>query len=247
MAAIAVLTGLAWVYLVLDARSMEQGSMASMPGMATMAGTSMQEWTLVRFLASFTMWTIMMVGMMMPSVAPMVLLYTRVVRQRYPGNTRIPLQITLFTLAYLVCWTVFSVIATVLQQWLQASALLSPMLDSTDQSLGGTLFLLAGFYQLSPWKESCLQLCRMPAEFIARYFRPGAAGALVMGLRHGSYCIGCCWALMLLLFVGGVMNLWWVFLITLYVLLEKLPATSTILKRLATLLMLVYGAYLLIS
>ena len=126
-----------------------------------------------------------------------------------------------FAAGYLLVWTAFSLVATVLQRWLAHLLLLTPMMDASDRRFGGALLIVAGLYQFTPFKRACLQYCRSPAEFLTRHWRTGAAGGFYLGWLHGLYCLGCCWALMLLLFVGGVMNLWWIAALTVFVLLEK--------------------------
>lgn len=178
-------------------------------------------WDAEYFLLIFLMWSVMMIGMMLPSAAPVILLYGLVVRKDATVSSAVS-QIYAFAAGYLLAWTVFSLLATVTQALLSQALLLTPMMESGNTRFGAAVLIVAGAYQWSPLKQSCLTLCRSPAEFIARYWQKGRAGALRMGLRHGWICIGCCWALMLLLFFGGVMNFWWIAAITLFVLLEKI-------------------------
>ena len=168
----------------------------------------------------FAMWTVMMAGMMLPSAAPTLLLYTMVVRSH--DATHAPLRAYSFLAGYLLVWTAFSLAVTLLQLLLGARLYLSPMMQLRGQVLSGALVLLAGAYQLTPVKGSCLTTCRTPAAFLARYYRPGNRAAFSLGLRHGAWCVGCCWALMLLLFAGGVMNLVVIVALMLWVLAEKL-------------------------
>lgn len=229
--------------------SMDMAASMDMVGRARMQ-VQFQPWSLTETLLTFLMWSIMMVGMMMPSASPMVLLYARVSRHRdnQPSHRNdLTKELSLCIAGYLLVWTLFSALATALQYGLESLALLSPILVSTSHILAGALLILAGLYQLTPWKENCLRLCQMPAAFIASHYRPGAKGALKMGLQHGAYCVGCCWALMLLLFVGGVMNLWWVLLLTLYVLVEKLVRFGNVIKLSAAALLTAYGSYLLLG
>jgi len=180
----------------------------------------LQPWTVAHFAMMFAMWTIMMVGMMLPSATPTTLVYAAVARKAAREGAPVA-PVWLFVAGYLLVWTGFSLVATAAQWGLEAVALLSPMLISTSPSLGGGLLIAAGVYQLTPFKDACLEHCRSPAHFIAGHWRPGRAGALRMGVMHGMYCLGCCWVLMGLLFVGGVMNLLCIAAITLYVLVEK--------------------------
>jgi len=177
-------------------------------------------WMPVDFVFVFLMWAVMMVGMMLPSAVPMTLLYAGMVRKA--GRQSTPMAPTgAFVAGYLALWSMFSVAATVVQWGLHEAAMLSSMMVARSQVLGGALLMVAGVYQLTPWKAVCLDHCRAPAHFIAEHWRPGACGAFRLGLHHGAFCLGCCWALMGLLFVGGVMNVLWIAAITVFVFLEK--------------------------
>ena len=168
----------------------------------------------------FFMWWAMMVAMMLPSAAPMILLFATVNRkQRARADPFVPTSV--FAGAYLVTWGGFSLVAVGLQWTLQRFTWLSPMMVSTSSVLGGLLLLAAGLYQLTPIKQACLRHCRHPIIFLTSHWRRGTAGAVRMGVEHGAYCVGCCWFLMGLLFVGGVMNLYWIAGLALFVLLEK--------------------------
>jgi len=172
-------------------------------------------WTLGYAALVFVMWWIMMIAMMTPSAAPVILLFAALKRDA-GGITG------LFLSGYLLIWGGFSLAATALQWGLNRLHLLSPGMAIDGAVLAGTVLILAGFYQLTPLKDACLKQCRAPAQFLTERHRPGATGALRMGLEHGAYCLGCCWALMALLFVGGVMNLYWIVGIAGFVALEKL-------------------------
>jgi predicted metal-binding membrane protein len=209
---IAGLTALSWLYLIDMARDMQGGSMRVL---------GLHPWTPAHFGMMFAMWAIMMVGMMLPSATPATLVYSAVARKA--ERDRMPVaSVGAFVAGYLLMWTVFSLAATAAQWGLERAALLSPMMVSSSPVLGATLLVSAGIYQLTPFKETCLEHCRSPAHFIAERWRTGFLGALRMGIDHGAYCLGCCWVLMGLLFFGGVMNLLWIAAITLFVLLEKL-------------------------
>ena len=169
----------------------------------------------------FVMWVVMMVGMMLPGALPTILLFRRVIHS--DRQVRAPVARTFtFALGYVVAWAVFSVAATLLQWSLARAAFLSPMMVSASPWLGGAILITAGVYQWTPLKNVCITHCRSPLAFLVQHWRPGIPGALRLGLRHGLYCVGCCWVLMLLLFLGGVMNLLWIAAITAFVLLEKL-------------------------
>lgn len=189
-------------------------------GGAMVAMATPVDWTLGYALVMVFMWWVMMIAMMLPSAAPMVLLFAAVNRkQQEAGNRFVPTS--LFALAYLVAWAGFSVAAVALQWGLERMALLSPMLVSSSAIVGGVVLLAAGVYQLTPLKRACLKHCRSPLHFVMMHWRSGAGGAFRMGLEHGVYCVGCCWFLMGLLFFGGIMNLYWIAGIAVYVLLEK--------------------------
>jgi predicted metal-binding membrane protein len=168
----------------------------------------------------FVMWWVMMVAMMLPSAAPMVLLFAAMNRkQKESGNPFVPTA--LFASAYLIVWAGFSIAAVAVQWSLESMALLSPALVSVSVVLGGSLMLAAGIYQLTPLKQACLAHCRSPLQFILTRWRAGANGAFRMGIEHGTYCVSCCWFLMGLLFFGGIMNLYWIAGLAVFVLLEK--------------------------
>jgi predicted metal-binding membrane protein len=169
----------------------------------------------------FAMWSAMMAGMMLPSAAPAVLIYARVARSG-PAPERPVLRAYLFAAGYLVCWTAFSAAATALQLALSRAALMNPMMELATPWLSAAVLVVAGLYQWSRWKRACLERCRTPAAWIVENWRRGPLGALHMGIAHGMYCVGCCWALMLLLFAGGVMSLWVIAALSVFALVEKL-------------------------
>jgi len=206
-----LITLLAWWYLLAGA-GMDMGEMdMDMP----------MPWSGGYAVLVFFMWWIMMVAMMVPSAAPMILLFALVNRSNRAAGAP-AVSVTLFALGYLAAWGGFSLLATAAHWLLDQSGFLSPGMASKSQLLGGLLLVMAGIYQMTPWKHACLRHCRGPMDFITRYWRPGPAGALQMGLRHGALCVGCCWVVMGLLFYGGVMNLFWIVGIAVLVLLEKL-------------------------
>jgi len=211
----------------------------SMPkGMAAM---QMPTWTAGYFLMMFLMWAIMMVGMMVPSVTPTVLIYASIARKSSAEGT--PVAPTgAFVLGYIAIWIGFSGLATLAQWGLDRAALLSPMMVSRSASLGAALLIITGIYQWLPLKDKCLRQCRSPVDFITTHWQKGTMGAFRMGLSHGGYCLGCCWALMGLLFVGGVMNLLWIAGITLFVLLEKVLPLGDKGGRVMGVLMIATGA-----
>ena len=234
------LSALAWTYLVVMARQMAVGDMTLM-GMGAMTMSQMP-WSLLTFLLMFIMWSVMMVGMMVPSVAPMVLLFARVQRRKLADQAPTA-RIAAFTAGYLLIWTSFSLIATGLQWALTELRLLSPMMESTSQFLAVGILLAAGIYQLTPLKLACLKQCQSPIGFLTMHWKDGISGSLSMGIEHGMYCLGCCWLLMALLFVGGVMNLIWVAIIATFVLLEKVVPKGEIIGRVGGILLIVFAGF----
>ncbi|HEY0846359.1 MAG TPA: DUF2182 domain-containing protein [Noviherbaspirillum sp.] len=203
---------LSWAYLLTGAGTMQDMGGMSMP-------MSTWPWTAAHAAWMFAMWLVMMIAMMLPGAAPVILLYGTLSRRKNAGPSVAP---GLFALGYVLAWGGFSLAALLAQFLLEWTALLSPMMEATGTGLTGTLLIAAGLYQLTPLKRACLRHCQSPLEFLASHWRTGKIGALEMGVHHGIYCVGCCWGLMLLLFVGGLMNLLWIAGIALYVLVEKL-------------------------
>ena len=230
-AALIAVAGLAWTYLFVTAADVSRMSGA----MATMT-----PWSAVDFALMFVMGSVMMVAMMLPSAAPMVLLYAAVARRaRNKGQVLAP--VGAFACGYIAVWVLFSTVATTLQWALEQAALLSPMMTSASPAFAGTLLIGAAVYQWTPLKAACLEHCRAPIEFLSRRWRPGIGGSVAMGLEHGAYCVGCCWALMALLFVAGVMNLLWVAAIAALVLVEKLTPLGRASGRAAAVLLAAAG------
>ena len=177
-------------------------------------------WTPGYAVVMFVMWWVMMMAMMLPSASPMILLVARVSRtQKTQGGPFVPTGI--FAAGYLVAWGVFSLIAIGFQWGLEHVGLLSAMMGSTSALFGGLVLIVAGIYQCTPLKHACLRHCRNPFQFVTHHWRTGTLGALRMGIDHGAFCLACCWFLMALLFVGGIMNLYWIIGLALFVLLEK--------------------------
>ena len=244
--ALAILSVLSWVYLAVLAKDMTQGNMSLM-GMETMGAmtATMSQWSLTTFALMAMMWWVMMVGMMVPNAAPMILLFATVTRKGAAGQNP-GRRIALFTAAYLLIWGGFSLFATLAQWALTEAALLSPMMVGTNRFLTIGLLLACGAYQLSPLKQACLGKCRSPLSFLMTHWQDGDFGALKMGFAHGAYCVGCCWLLMALLFVGGVMNLFWVALIAVLVLGEKVLPRGDLIGRLGGAAMLALAAYMML-
>jgi predicted metal-binding membrane protein len=247
--ALAIITALAWADLVWLSNDMWMGGMEMTGFRMIPAGQGWMmpasaPWQPIEFVAVFVMWVVMMIGMMTPSVAPMILIYARIGRQA--GGEGRPLAASAwFVLGYLLSWTSFSLAATSAQWALERAALLTPMMESVSTILGAIVLIVAGLYQWTPFKDACLSYCQTPIGFIVRFgFRREATGALALGFRHGLYCIGCCWALMALLFVAGVMNLFWIAALAALVLVEKL-VPGRLVPRIAGIAFVASGAWLL--
>jgi predicted metal-binding membrane protein len=222
IAALVAVIALAWIWILLGAGTgMSAIGMilgADPDGMARLMAPA--EWTAGYAGVMFTMWWVMMAAMMLPSAAPILLLFARINRkERSTGRPFIPTGV--FAAGYLTAWGGFSVLATGAQWVLERLGLLSPMMATTSYWLGGAILLAAGIWQLTPIKGICLRHCRSPMGFLVQSWRPGRGGAFRMGLEHGSFCLGCCWFLMGLLFFGGIMNLFWIIGLAAFVLLEK--------------------------
>lgn len=231
-------TILSWVYLVDIARDMASG-FCDMPGMEGIYMGAVPVWNAPYFVMMVVMWAVMMVGMMLPSAAPTILLYASMHR----NAGRVPYLSTVgFVLGYLTMWTLFSVAATLAQWALDEAALLSPAMVTTSPYVGAGLLAAAGVYQLTPLKSACLSHCRGPIAFLQHHWRTGKGGAFIMGLEHGAFCLGCCWVLMALLFVGGVMNLVWIGAITGFVLFEKLLPPGKLAERVSGIVMILAAA-----
>jgi len=228
------LSGLAWLELWRHAGAMAM--QAAMPHPVP--------WRPPDLGAAALMWAVMMVAMMLPAAAPMLLLFATMQRKRRE-QAQPATPTGCFAAGYVLIWLAWSGLAAGLQWALQALLLLSPHLATTSGLLGGGLLVLAGCYQLTPWKNTCLTHCQSPLGFFLTRWREGTWGAFRMGLHHGAYCVGCCWALMGLLFVGGTMNLVWVAAIAVFVLLEKAVARGPWLSRAAGLALVGWGLYLL--
>jgi predicted metal-binding membrane protein len=210
----------------------------AMSAMATPA-----RWSLEYAGIMVSMWWVMMIAMMVPSAAPMILLYAAIARRQREKGSDALLPTGIFAWGYVAVWGSFSVIAAVLQWGFEAAGILSPMImNSTSLLFSAAILVAAGLYQLTPPKQACLRHCRGPIQFLMGHWRPGRLGAFRMGVEHGAYCLGCCWALMALLFFGGVMNLYWIAGLAVIVLMEKtIPSGDTLAKVIGGLLVL-WGA-----
>jgi predicted metal-binding membrane protein len=236
---IIVAIGLGWAWIVPMARDMYG------PMTGASAWMMRSTWDTPHLLLLWLMWAVMMAAMMLPSAVPLLLLYDGVLRRRgAPG--RAALQVYALGAGYLLVWTLFSIAATVLQRVLSGMLILNPMMEMPNRTAVGATLLLAGAYQLTPWKAACLSQCRSPLSFVMQRWREGVSGAVRMGVEHGAYCLGCCWALMLLLFAGGVMNLAVIVGLTAIVLIEKVTPLGVPISRMLGALMLATGAWFVI-
>lgn len=238
VAGLAGTSAIAWVLTVQLARG------SGMP-VASMDMASAMPSTQPPFLFVSAMWAAMMVGMMVPSATPMVLAYADWTRQDTSGNR--PTASASFLSGYVLVWLGFSVVAAIVQVALERGALLTPMGAISSPRLGATVLVLAGLFQLTPWKESCLRRCRTPVGFLIAEWRDGPRGAVVMGIRHGVYCLGCCWTLMAVLFVVGTMHLVWMAAVAGFVLVEKLAPRSLRVSYAAATCLGGWGAWTLVT
>jgi predicted metal-binding membrane protein len=201
-------------------------------------------WSTADLVLTFLMWSVMMVAMMIPSASPMILMYARMAGGK-KGDERPVVATNLFLLGYLLIWTGFSAVATLVQWVLHEAALLSQMMVTTSPIVGGIILLAAGVFQLTPLKHLCLTQCRTPMGFLITEWQAGKAGAVKMGLKHGRFCLGCCWSIVALLLVAGVMNLFWVAVIAGFVLVEKIVPQGEWLGRVAGVLLAGWGIWML--
>ncbi len=234
------IVALGWLYLVRVAASMPGMAMADMAGMAMPRADG---WSPVDVTLLFLMWVVMMAAMMTPSAAPMILTFLTVNRRRGAAGRPV-VSSWMFLLGYLVVWAAFSAVATAAQWWLHEAAALSPGMALVSPVSGGAVLLAAGIFQWTPLKRACLSHCRSPLSFVMAEWRDGTWGAFRMGLGHGVYCVGCCWILMALLFVVGVMNLLWVAAIGACVMVEKIAPHGDVAGRVAGVALLVAGVWL---
>jgi len=246
--ALGLLSGLAWSYLLWLSADMSMGGMdmtgfrmiPSGMGLMIPADTP---WRATEFAFVFAMWTVMMVGMMTPSAAPMILMYARVGRQTQAHGR--PLAATgWFATGYFLVWIAFAMLATLVQWAFERTVLLDFTMATTSTVVGGLLSVAAGSYQWTRLKDVCLTQCQKPFAFRQGGFRGDATGSLMLGIRHGAYCVGCCWALMALLLVSGVMNVRWIVLLALLILLEKVALFGRQIALLAGMVLIVGGVWL---
>lgn len=235
---------LSWAYIAHLAAGMDD--MARMADMSSaVVRPAASRWSAVDFGLLTIMWIVMMIAMMLPSATPMIVMFSGT-QQRRREQGRPAVATTVFVLGYLLVWSGFSVLAAALQWGLHRASLLSPMMVSVSPALGGGLLIAAGIFQWTALKDACLTVCRSPLSFMTTRWREGVGGALRMGLEHGLWCAGCCWLLMALLFVAGVMNLLWVAALSAVVLVEKLAPAGRIVSRAAGAVLVIWGSALLV-
>jgi predicted metal-binding membrane protein len=228
------LAAVSWLYIYLQMSPMDEMAMP----------VAFSPWTAADFALNIAIWWVMMPGMMLPSAAPMILTFATVNRRkRTRGRPFVPTAV--FTTGYLIAWGLFGIAATLADWGLEQTAVMSPMTQRLSPALGAAIIIVAGVYQLTPFKYVCLTNCRSPFEFVLNHWRDGAVGALRMGFEHGLYCLGCCWFLMALLFAAGTMSLLWMAAITAFVLVEKLFPAGQWIARASGLVMIAFGLYLL--
>ena len=228
-----LMTALSWAYLWRLARDP-----------LAMCMVNMNPWTAADLSALFAMWAVMMVGMMVPSAFPMILAFAGVSRSRRAKSLSY-VSTSTFVLGYVTAWTGFSIGATLTQEILHSAALVSSMGIGASRIFGGIVLMAAGIFQWTPLKNACLRHCRSPIGFLLTEWRDGSRGAFQMGLYLGAHCVGCCWLLMGLLFIAGVMNLWWVAAITAFVLLEKVAPAGLWIARATGILLVFWGGWML--
>ncbi|TLU67414.1 DUF2182 domain-containing protein [Thalassotalea litorea] len=188
----------------------------------------------------FVMWAIMMAGMMLPSAIPVIMLIDKINQQQL-SNQQSYTPTLFFVLGYIIAWSLYSLLVTFLQYWFHHLALLTPMMDSANAYFSAAILIIAGVYQFTPWKQQCLKFCRSPLAVISKGWKQGLRGGLNLGFTHGSYCVGCCWFLMAILFVTGVMNLQWILILTLLVLIEKIAPKGEQFSKFIGVLLTGYG------
>jgi len=251
---LAVITILSWIYILVLAGTMDMGGMDMTGWRMVSTGLEMgmapalAPWSAWQFALMFVMWSVMMIGMMTPSAAPMILIYARVGRQAVLQGRTLA-STGWFASGYLLAWVGFALLATIAQWGFERGALLSPVMNVESNLLGGVVLIIIGVYQWTRLKDACLRECQSPLAFIQRHggFKPAPLGSLSLGFRHGIFCIGCCWALMTLLFVGGIMNVLWIAALSIFVLAEKVVPAGRSLARVAGSCFAAFGVWTLIK
>ena len=239
--ALSLICVLSWLYLFYLHSQMYPMNMDAV--FFAMPMTSQWSWT--DFVLLFLMWLVMMIAMMTPSVTPLVIIFTIINRKRRQQQN--PYSSSGYLLSgYFLVWAAFSLLATFLQWLLQRVSLLNPEMVTTSKVLGGVILIIAGIFQFTPLKNTCLHNCRSPISFIHQHWKDGKTGAVRMGIQNGMYCLGCCWILMLLLFVSGIMNILWIAIISLFVLVEKVLSSVKFISPVAGIALIAYGIIVLL-
>ena len=233
---------LSWLYIIYLYKQMTYMDMNAL--FFAMPMTS--EWTYIDFILLFLMWLVMMIAMMTPSVSPLILVFAMINRKRKQQDHPF-VKVACLMAGYFLVWATFSLAATALQWLLQQISLLSPDMKTTSKILGSVILITTGVFQFTPLKQTCLAHCRTPLNFVLQHWKEGKQGALRMGIENGFYCLGCCWLLMVLLFVTGIMNLLWVAIIALFVLVEKILSRLKWVPYMAGSILILYGILLLIK
>ena len=245
LSSLVIVASLAWAYLAYLAWNM-QGSMSAGSMQMSVSTAQVRSWSGVDFGLMYLMWAVMMTAMMVPTAAPMILTFATVNRKRL--EQRKPFVRTgVFLSGYLLIWGGFAAIATSAQWGLHQAALLSSMMGNATPVVAGLILIVAGAFQWTPLKYVCLKHCRTPMGFIMTEWREGPRGALTMGVRHGGFCLGCCWFLMGLMFVAGVMNLLWMAVVAAYILAEKVIPAGHWFSRVAGLALIGWGAWMVVG
>jgi predicted metal-binding membrane protein len=227
-----------WIWVIAMARDMYGPMSGASAWMMTVT------WDTPRLVLLWAMWAAMMAGMMLPSATPILMLYAGAMRNR-PAEQNAIANVYAMAAGYILVWAVFSVAATMVQRVLASMLLLTKMMEPASPMGAAVLLLIAGAYQLTPWKTACLNFCRAPIVYLTSRWREGRGGAFRMGVSHGIYCVGCCWALMLLLFAGGVMNLAVILALTVWVAIEKLAPFGKQSAPVSGALLLIIGVWML--
>jgi predicted metal-binding membrane protein len=237
-----VLCILAWLYIIYLYRQMIVMDMNAL----FFAMPMTPSWTVLDFILLFLMWFVMMIAMMTPSVTPLILIFAMVNRKRKQQQNPFVATGYLIT-GYFLVWAGFSLMSTLLQWLLQQVWLLNPEMRIVNKTFGGLILIAAGIFQFTPLKNKCLGHCSTPIDFIYTNWKEGKQGALRMGMQNGMYCLGCCWVLMILLFVSGIMNLLWIALIALFVLIEKVLPKAKWISFVAGVALIIYGVIVLVE
>lgn len=239
MAGVALLLALSWAYTLWIAWELYGGHHGAFGPHGGVWGPTQLAYVLV-------MWLVMMTAMMIPSVSPTIVMFSEVARKHKDGDAALA-GTWIFVSGYLIAWALFSVVATGAQWGLKVAALMTPVMETNSAIVGGVILIAAGAFQFTALKNACLQHCRSPLMFFMAGWRPGRIGALSMGFRHGLFCVGCCWALMAVMFVGGVMNPLWLVGLAVFVLVEKLAPWGGRFSQLAGLALICAGGYYIFS